>query len=54
MLDKKNFHLESDSGVILATGVLYPQGNVQILWRIDIGYTAEQYSSLCLVLDLIL
>jgi len=29
-----------------ASGVLYDEGNVQILWRKDIGFCAEQYSDL--------
>ena len=36
-----------------ARGLLYDEGNVQILWRSDIGWTAEQYSSIAIVLDLI-
>ena len=34
-------------------GSLYNEGNVQVLWRIDRGYTAEQYASINPVLDLI-
>ena len=31
----------------LAKGVYYPEGcNVQVLWRKDIGFTAEQYSNI--------
>ena len=32
--------------VLLARGHLYPEGNVQINWRMDCGWTAEQYSHL--------
>ncbi len=49
---RRTFQLESASGEKLASGVLYDEGNVQVLWRSDIGYTAEQYSSLSLVLNL--
>ena len=35
-----------------AYGILYDEGNVQILWRSDIGWTAEQYASIALVLEL--
>ncbi len=49
---RRVFQLESATGEKLASGVLYDEGNVQVLWRLDIGYTAEQYSSLNLVLDL--
>ena len=49
---RRLFHLENADGKELAHGVLYDEGNVQVLWRIDCGYTAEQYASLNLVLDL--
>ncbi len=49
---RRLFHLEDAAGKKLAHGVLYDEGNVQVLWRIDRGYTAEQYASLNLVLDL--
>lgn len=35
-----------------AHGLLYDEGNVQVLWRSDIGWTAEQYASVATVLDL--
>ena len=50
---RRIFHLENADGKKLAHGVLYDEGNVQVLWRIDCGYTAEQYASLNLILDLI-
>ena len=49
---RRLFHLEDADGKELASGVLYDEGNVQVLWRIDRGYTAEQYASLNLILDL--
>ena len=49
---RRLFQLENTHGKKLAHGVLYDEGNVQVLWRIDRGYTAEQYASLNLVLDL--
>lgn len=49
---RRLFHLEDADGKELANGVLYDEGNVQVLWRIDRGYTAEQYASLNLILDL--
>lgn len=49
---RRLFQLENTDGKKLAQGVLYDEGNVQVLWRIDRGYTAEQYASLNLVLDL--
>ena len=50
---RRLFHLEDTDGKELANGILYDEGNVQVLWRIDRGYTAEQYASVSLVLDLI-
>ncbi|MCG9129745.1 hypothetical protein JT359_19320 [Candidatus Poribacteria bacterium] len=50
---RRSFQLEDVEGNKLASGILYDEGNVQVLWRIDIGYTAEQYSSLHLIIDLI-
>ena len=49
---RRYFQLEDTDGKAFANGVLYDEGNVQVLWRIDRGYTAEQYASLHLVLDL--
>ncbi len=49
---RRFFQLEDKNGNILATGVLYDEGNVQVLWRIDIGYTAEQYASINPIIDL--
>ena len=49
---RRYFHLEDADGKQLANGVLYDEGNVQVLWRVDRGYTAEQYASLNLILDL--
>lgn len=50
---RRFFHLEDADGKELANGILYDEGNVQVLWRIDRGYTAEQYASVSLILDLI-
>ena len=50
---RRYFHLENDKGKRLAHGILYDEGNVQILWRDDCGHTAEQYASINLVLDLV-
>ncbi len=49
---RRYFHLENVNAERLAYGVLYDEGNVQILWRTDQGYTAEQYSSLTLALGM--
>lgn len=50
---RRYFHLENADGERLVYAVLYDEGNVQVLWRADRGYTAEQYSSLTLVLGLV-
>ena len=49
---RRSFQLEDTEGNKLATGVIYDEGNVQVLWRVDCGYTAEQYASLNPILDL--
>ena len=38
---------------LVCHGVLYDQSNVQVLWRIDIGYTGEQYNTISNVFFLI-
>ncbi len=50
---RRHFHLENAEGKSLASGILYDEGNVQLLWREDSGHTAEQYASINLVLDLV-
>ncbi len=50
---RRCFQLEDAEGNKLATGVIYDEGNVQVLWRVDYGYTAEQYASLNPILDLL-
>ena len=45
--------VETISGKILAYGTLYIQGNIQILWREDIGYTGEQYANISLILGIL-
>ena len=39
------WQLEDVDGNILASGVLYDEGNVQVFWRADVDFTAEQYAS---------
>ena len=50
---RREFCLQDAAGETLARGVLYDEGNVQILWRVDIGWTAEQYASIATTLDLL-
>lgn len=37
----------------VAHGILYDEGNVQVLWRKDIGYTAEQYANISQVFGIL-
>ena len=30
---------------LVAEGIVYDQGNIQVLWRADIGWTGQQYAS---------
>ena len=50
---RRQFTLLNEEFDALARGVLYDEGNVQILWREDIGDCGEQYASVALVLDLV-
>lgn len=43
---RKQIVVSNENGEILAKGVYYRDGNVQILWRKDIGWTSEQYDSI--------
>ena len=36
----------SQTQEVVAKGILYDEGNVQVLWRADIGWTAEQYANI--------
>ena len=49
---RRKFFLYDEYNNPKAMGVLYNEGNVQILWRSDIGWTGEQYNSIRLVLDI--
>ena len=49
---RRPFTLRANMNVILAKGVVYEQGNVQVLWRQDIGWCGEQYQSTANLLDL--
>lgn len=43
---RQPFEVRSDSGELLAMGVLYNDCNVQVLWRKSVGWTAEQYHTI--------
>ena len=45
---RREFVVEDDTGKRLASGVMYEQGNVQVLWRADCGFTGEQYNNISL------
>ena len=49
---RRKFFLYDKQNYPKAMGLLYDEGNVQVLWRSDSGWTAEQYASIALVLDL--
>ena len=49
---RRPFVLKDAAGNKIAQGVVYEQGNVQVLWREDLGWGGEQYYSLANVLDL--
>ena len=52
MKNKRTFELYNKFNQKIASGVCYDELNCQILWRKDIGYTAEQYSNIGQVLFL--
>ena len=47
-MDKRRQPLvvEDSHGNLLAMGVLYNDGNVQIFWRRSLGWTGEQWNGL--------
>lgn len=47
-MDKRRqmFVVESGNAEVLAKGVLYDDGNIQILWRKSLGWTGEQHHSI--------
>ena len=49
---RRPFVLKDAADNKIARGVEYEQGNVQVLWREDLGWGGEQYYSLANVLDL--
>ena len=49
---RRPFTLRNAYGIIIAEGIVYDQGNVQVLWRKDLGWGGEQYNSLHNVLNI--
>ena len=50
---RRPFTLRNAHGIIIAEGIVYDQGNVQILWSKIHGWTGQQYQTTANVLDLI-
>ena len=50
---RRPFTLRDVDNEVLARGVVYEQGNVQVLWRTDLGWGGEQYNTTANILDLI-
>ena len=50
---KRKIHVFNNDMELLATGVYYRDGNVQINWRIDIGFTSEQYNRADLLFNIV-
>lgn len=49
---RRKWKLKNSEGEDLASGNLYEEGNIQVLWHKHIGYTGIQYCSISYVLDL--
>ena len=43
---RRPFVVEDFIGTLVAMGVLYDDGNVQVLWRKSLGWCGEQYSTI--------
>lgn len=50
---RRPFTVETNDGRIMARGVLYDDGNVQVLWVRGSGYCGVQYSSLSYMVGLV-
>ena len=49
---RRRFSLRNKFGDIIAHGVIYDQGNVQVLWRQDTGWGGEQIQTTANLLNL--
>lgn len=49
---RRPFICEDKEGHILAFGVLYREGNVQVYWRASLGWTMEQFCSISNILSI--
>lgn len=43
---RRAFTIENSDGEVLGKGVLYDQGNIQVLWLKDRGWTGVQYKDI--------
>ena len=50
--NRRPFTLKDSHGITIASGVVYDQGNVQVLWREDLGWGGEQYQTTANILNL--
>ena len=46
------FVVTDDDGALWASGNLYEEGNIQVLWRKDIGFCGQQFSNISYAFDL--
>ena len=37
------FYVKDTRGTIWASGIMYDEGNIQVLWRADIGHCGQQF-----------
>ena len=49
---RQHFQVEDICGDILAFGVLYDEGNVQLAWRHSVGWTQEQHASIATMIGI--
>ena len=49
---RRRIELKNEASELVASGVLYTEGNVQILWRQDIGDTGEQFNTIANLIGL--
>ena len=50
---RREFEVRQNGIFLVATGILYDEGNVKISWREDIGYTEELYNSISQVFGIV-
>ena len=50
--ERRHIEVQDINERLLAFGVLYQEGNVQLHWRTSIGWTAEQFQSIAPLLGI--